>query len=130
MKFPSPWPLLSAFFALAAAITGDAEHDPDDVTLVPAATAKAVYDAAYSGCTDLEIAGRHLVSQQHIRNHYAEDLEVARANRAYMLRKAQTVTALKGNAPLLTWLGRNELGQSLNPEQPLEAEPALEARVG
>jgi hypothetical protein len=117
-------------FGLVATIVGLPQEDSDDDTPIPNLTAKAIVDAAYVGCTDHDIARRHQVTEEHIRERYAIDLEIARGNRAYALRKAQFVTALKGNASLLTWLGRNELGQSLSPQQPLEAEPALGEKVG
>jgi hypothetical protein len=117
-------------FGLVGTIIGIQQDDSDEDTPIPKLTAKAVVDAAYAGCTDHDIARRHLVTEEHIRERYAADLEIARGNRAYVLRKAQFVTALKGNGPLLTWLGRNELGQSLSPQQPLEAEPVLDAKVG
>ena len=130
MKSLSPWPLVSMLFGLVANIVGIPPDDSDDETPIPNLTAKAVVDAAYVGCTDHDIARRHQVTEEHIRERYAADLEIARGNRAYALRKAQFLAALKGNGPLLTWLGRNELGQSLSPQQPLEAEPVLDAKVG
>jgi hypothetical protein len=112
-------------------MVGIPPDDSDEETPIPNLTAKAVVDAAYAGCTDHDIACRHLVTEEHIRERYAVDLEIARGNRAYVLRKAQFITALKGNGPLLTWLGRNELGQSLNPAPPDDdLEPVLPEKVG
>ena len=53
-------------------------------------------------------------------------LKKARAVRHMQIRGLQFDVAKKGNAPMLTWLGRNELGQSLNPASPGERIPQVE----
>ena len=93
-----------------------------------------VYGYAYAGCTDREIADRFGLAEAGVRATYAEVLTKSRAARAFSLRKAQTDLAAgpagggkaAGNASLLTWLGRNELGQSLSPTARGEPEPEVE----
>ena len=86
---------------------------------------------AYAGCTDREIADRFGLTEADVRATYAEVLTKSRAGRAFALRKAQTDLAAgppgggkaAGNGTMLTWLGRNELGQSLSPTARGEPEP-------
>jgi hypothetical protein len=107
--------------------------DPDQGHPIPPLTAKQVEVFAYCGCTDREIADLFMISELHLLDRFGLNLMTIRARRKYDLRKAQfdlAKTGDGGHAQMLTWLGRNELGQSLNPQQPLEGEPVLEERVG
>ncbi len=90
-------------------------------------TPAAVQSYAYNGCTDREIADRFGLAEADVRATFGAVLAMARSVRAYALRKAQTDLATgKGNAAMLTWLGRNELGQALHPAGGGEPEPDVE----
>ncbi len=97
-------------------------------------TPAAVQGYAYAGCTDREIADRFGLTEADVRAAFAAVLAFSRAQRAYLLRRAQTDLAAgppgggkaAGNATMLTWLGRNELGQSLSPTARGEPEPEVE----
>ena len=106
---------------------------PDDLT--PARpTPAAVQAYAYYGCTDPEIADRFGLAEADVRGQFAAALSVGRGQRAFALRRAQTELAIgpagggkpAGHATLLTWLGRNELGQSLTAAAKGEPEPDVE----
>ena len=104
----------------------------DFLSLQPTDT--LVHGFAYAGCTDREIADRFGLAEADVRSAYAAVLTKSRAARAFALRKAQTDLAAgpqgggkaAGNATLLTWLGRNELGQSLSPTVSGEPEPEVD----
>ena len=44
--------------------------------------------------------------------HYADVLRATRAFRAFVIRRKEFEVAKDGSSSMLTWLGRNELGQS------------------
>ena len=97
-----------------------------DELLSTPATPSNVYSYAFSGCTDREIADRFRLTEADVRAAFAAELAVSRAARAYALRRAQTDLAVgKANAPMLHWLGRNDLGQALNPAVRGEPEPEV-----
>ena len=98
------------------------------------ATPTVVFQHAMAGCSDREIADRFGLAEADVRAAYAPELAAARAQRAFALRRAQTELATgvtagggkpAGNGPMLMWLGRNELGQSLSPAARGEPEPEL-----
>jgi len=70
-----------------------------------------------TGCTIDDLAWCLGVSKSCMEKRIKDDpwmnavVEKARADRRLNLRRAQTVTALKGNATMQIWLGKNELGQ-------------------
>jgi len=64
------------------------------------------------GCKNTEIADFFNCSVDTITNRFSDILRKGRAELKKTLRKAQIDYALKGNATLLIWLGKNELGQS------------------
>jgi hypothetical protein len=96
----------------------------------PPLSAKLVEQYAYAGGSDGEIAARFLIDEGSLRRRFPDVLRAARAVRHLTLRKQQFDLAREGNATMLTWLGRNELGQSLNPSQRGEAEPELGEKEG
>jgi len=114
----------------AAGVGGTAAGARTEATAIPELTAALVESFAYAGCTDREIADRFLVDESVIRRDFGPVLTATRALRKFTVRRAQFDAARDGNATMLTWLGRNELGQSLSPQQPLEPEPVLEEKVG
>lgn len=64
------------------------------------------------GCKNTEIADFFNCSVDTITNRFSDILVKGRAELKKTLRKAQIDFALKGNATLLIWLGKNELGQT------------------
>jgi hypothetical protein len=107
--------------------TAVAPDDPEkfDPVQPPVITPEGVYNYAYLGATDSDIADRFLVDEQWLRDRYPRELRSARGLRRFKLRRLQFDLACKLNGPILTWLGRNELGQSLAPTTPGMAEPVL-----
>ena len=103
---------------------------PDDPSEVPEPTAHRVEHYSILGGTEAEIADRFDVDPAALRADFERVLKVSRAMHKLSVRKAQYELALKGNGPMLIWLGRNVLGQSLNPQTPGEAEPDFEAKTG
>jgi hypothetical protein len=125
-----PYQIISAAAAVVAnlvrlIIDQSPWSEADQATAVPMITPKLVEGLAYAGATDAEIADRFLLDESVISNEYRQVLRVARAVRRMQLRGAQFDLAKKGNGPMLTWLGRNELGQSLNPTIPGQPMPSI-----
>ena len=88
---------------------------PKDIDLVK------VEALARIGCPDKDIAMvmgvtwewfSKLKNHSSMRHEIVHALEKGRANGRSSLRRAQWELALKGNATMLIWLGKNELGQS------------------
>ena len=136
------WPMLTLLAVAAGGLLRRRAAGTDLVaaTVVPrqsteqmlaAEASEAVVSSyAYHGCSDREIADRFGLSEADVRGAFAAVLARSRALRAFALRKAQTELATaKGNGPMLTWLGRNELGQSLAPAAGGEPEPDLPAEA-
>jgi hypothetical protein len=127
MKSLSPWPFISMLWAMLGTIFIPSAppplppDDPDEGHPLPPLTAKQVEVFAYCGCTDREIADLFMISESYLLDRFGVNLITIRARRKYDLRKAQfdlAKTGDGGHAQMLTWLGRNELGQSLNPTTP------------
>ena len=78
-----------------------------------------VYKLAAIGATDREIAAWFDVQINTLNYTFADIIEKGRQELRQTLRKAQLNLALKGNATMLIWLGKNILGQS---DLPLETE--------
>jgi hypothetical protein len=75
-----------------------------------------VYDMAFHGCRDTEIAGSLGISDDTLRNNFSDLLSKARENMRDRLRRAQMRAACENlNPTMLIWLGKNELKQSDNP---------------
>jgi hypothetical protein len=113
---------------IRAAIGYDQMHwiDPaDQATAIPPISEKLVEQYAYAGATDREIADRFLIDPADLQRDYPNVLRVARALRSMSIRGLQYDLAKKLNGPMLTWLGRNELNQSLNPTAPGVAPPGF-----
>ncbi len=130
------WPLLTLLAAATAAllrrrVAGDDVQrvvatvvDPGDP---PRPTSATVESYAYVGCTDTEIADRFGLSAEEVRRLYAGVLAVGRGKRTFVLRRAQTDLAVeKMNGSMLIWLGRNDLGQTLEPAAVGVPEPVLD----
>jgi hypothetical protein len=65
--------------------------------------------------TDREIAEFVGINEDTLRYNFKDQLAKGRAEVKISLRRAQIDLALKGNAVMLIWLGKNILGQSDNP---------------
>jgi len=126
-----PYQIISAAAAIIANIirlivSESPWAEADQSSTVPMMTPKLVEQLAYAGGTDAEIADRFLVDESVVATEFRLVLKKARAVRRLQIRGMQFDVAKKGNAPMLTWLGRNELGQSLNPTSPGERMPSIE----
>lgn len=75
---------------------------------------KEVEKLASYGCTNVEIADFFGVTEGTIRKGYSEIITKGKSELKQRLRKAQIEHALKGNATLLIWLGKQLLGQTDN----------------
>mgnify|MGYP007083454290 CR=1 FL=1 len=75
---------------------------------------KEVEKLASYGCTNTEIADFFGVTEGTIRKGYSEIITKGKSELKQRLRKAQIEHALKGNATLLIWLGKQILGQTDN----------------
>lgn len=62
-----------------------------------------------------ELAEYFGVKEQTFRDNFREIVTKARSNTKVRLRQAQIAVALKGNATMLIWLGKQMLGQSDQP---------------
>ena len=82
-----------------------------------------VYKLSALGCTDREIARWWDMDENTLRYNFSEVLEKGRIDIKMNLRRAQLDLALKGNAVMLIWLGKNVLGQSDNPFQAEDEKP-------
>ena len=107
--------------AMLGTIVGPSSQEAgdDEGHALPPLTAKQVEVFAYCGCTDHEIADLFMISEPYLLDRFGMNLLTIRARRRYDLRKAQfdmAKTGDGGHAQMLIWLGRNELGQSLNPK--------------
>ncbi len=87
----------------------------------------AVAKSALNGASDSDIADSLEVSEKYLIRHCRKLLRRVRASRRVHLHRAQFATAMKGNATLLTFLGKHELGQNDSKEN--MAEP-VKAYVG
>ena len=79
---------------------------------------EAAYKLGQLGCTDAEIAAFFGVSDELVRQRKRSDpeflgaLEKGRAAMKLCLRRKQLRVALRGNVPMLIWLGKQLLGQA------------------
>ena len=129
MKSPLGWQMIMAMAgAVLTAAKVKAGNEPGDPPLpkpepetaspIPPLNDHWVEKYAVIGGTDDEIADRFLVDVEKIQTQYADVLRSSRALNKLTLRSAQFNAAVKKtNGTLLTWLGRNVLGQSLSPQQ-------------
>jgi hypothetical protein len=82
-----------------------------------------VYRLAELGCTNKEIAEWFMIKEDTLNYNFAIYLTKGRAGMKRRLRAVQISTALKGNATLLIWLGKQYLGQSDTPINNDENQP-------
>jgi hypothetical protein len=87
---------------------------------------ETVEKLATFGCSACDMADRFLVSEEFIRTRFPDELRRGWARHRIGIRQAQWLYAIKkGGALLLTWLGRNSLGQSHVPLKLTEDEPEV-----
>ncbi len=73
-----------------------------------------VFKLAGIGCKDIEIADWFGIDNNTLRYNFSAELTKGREYLKQSLRRAQLEVALKGNAVMLIWLGKQYLGQSDN----------------
>jgi hypothetical protein len=78
---------------------------------IPQIDPQQVRGLALSGATDGEVADFFSITVEVLRQNFGAILVQARAARRISLRKRQTVVAADGSVPMLTFLGKHELGQ-------------------
>lgn len=83
-----------------------------DRTVIPP---EEVYKLAQIGCKDIEIADWFGIDNNTLRYNFSAELTKGREHLKQSLRRAQLEVALKGNAVMLIWLGKQYLGQSDSP---------------
>lgn len=83
-----------------------------DKTVIPP---EEVYKLSSIGCKDQEIAAWFGIDNNTLRYNFSEELVKGREFLKQSLRRAQLEVALKGNAVMLIWLGKQYLAQSDNP---------------
>lgn len=121
---------LASLIPVIVARIPNTERDPDAASYIPPITERKIENYAIIGGSDAEIADRFDVDPANLRADFETVLRTSRAVGRLSLRRAQYDLAMKGNGPMLTWLGRNLLGQSLDPQTPGEAEPEFEGKNG
>ena len=70
-------------------------------------------------CTNKEIADFFNIAVKTLEYNFADLIQKARMTTKQRLRRAQLEVALKGNVPMLIWLGKNILGQQ---DQPIDTD--------
>jgi len=81
---------------------------------------------AFAGCKNSEIAHILGCDDETLKNNYSPILDKKRAERKAALRAQQTERALKGDIPMLIFLGKNELEQTDRQTQEI---PGVEAAL-
>lgn len=89
-----------------------------DKTVIPP---EEVFKLASIGCKDIEIADWFGVDNNTLRYNFSAELTKGREHLKQSLRRAQLEVALKGNAVMLIWLGKQYLGQT---DSPMDANSA------
>ncbi len=82
-----------------------------------------VYKLASLHCNYQEIAEWFSIPRETLKYNFRDLIQKAYSETNQRLRRAQIETALKGNAIMLIWLGKNMLGQSDNPVGPENTQP-------
>jgi len=84
----------------------------ENQTVVPP---EEVLKLAKLGCSIEEMSDWFQVPSNTLKYNFSEIIAKGRAETKQALRRAQISLALKGNATMLIWLGKNMLGQSDSP---------------
>ena len=85
---------------------------------------------ALAGATDQDLAAHFGCTVAQFRERFGAITGALRAQRRIALRNLQTRLAARGNAQMLIWLGKNELGQTDRPTPDTEPEPELDSKMG
>ena len=103
-----------------------------NVLISAEAIQQRVRSLAVDGASDEEICEICRVSESVLLEMFAGVLREARAQRRVLLRRLQNAAAKKGNAQILSLLGKNELGQDGKERAGDDRwpEPQLDAKVG
>lgn len=88
----------------------------DTKTIIPP---DEVEKLALLHCTNKEIAEFFGIAVKTLEYNFADLIQKARMTTKQRLRRAQLEVALKGNVPMLIWLGKNILGQQ---DQPIDTD--------
>jgi hypothetical protein len=91
-----------------------------------------IRELAIEGATDEEIGVLYGISPAEVVQRFGKLLKESRAERKVLLRKLQNEAAKKGNAGILSLLGKNELGQNGKQRTGVYRwpEPQLDPKVG
>lgn len=82
-----------------------------------------VYKLAKLGASIEEMSDWFQVPRETIKYNFSEIIAKGKAETKHALRRAQIALALKGNATMLIWLGKNMLGQKETSTQQIEINP-------
>jgi len=88
----------------------------DNQTVIPP---EEIQKLARLGCSIEEMSDWFQVPRETIKYNFSDLIAKGRSETKQSLRRAQIALALKGNATMLIWLGKNMLGQS---DSPLDTE--------
>jgi hypothetical protein len=88
----------------------------DNQTVIPP---EEIVKLARLGCSIEEMSDWFQVPRETIKYNFSDLIAKGRSETKQSLRRAQIALALKGNATMLIWLGKNMLGQS---DSPLDSE--------
>jgi hypothetical protein len=93
---------------------------------------EAIRKAAAAGATDRDIMDIYGCTREYLHQHFGLLLLTTRALRRMTLRTLQTKLAIKGNASMLSLLGKCELGQNAHAAKTTERipEPQLDYKMG
>ncbi|MGD0771049.1 MAG: hypothetical protein ABSB42_22925 [Tepidisphaeraceae bacterium] len=90
-----------------------------------------IHKLAINGATNRDISELLKIGEPELEERFGALLVEARAERRVMLRKLQNAAAQKGNAGILTLLGKHELGQTKpGASDDHWPEPQLDPKVG
>jgi hypothetical protein len=84
----------------------------ENQTVIPP---EEIVKLAKLGCSIEEMSDWFQVPRETIKYNFSDQIAKGRSETKQALRRAQIALALKGNATMLIWLGKNMLGQQENP---------------
>ena len=84
-----------------------------------------VLKLARIGCTYQEMADFFSCDKSTLRNRFSDLIKEGHSEVKQSIRRAQIEVALKGNASMLIWLGKQVLGQRDQPKEQLEGAGAV-----
>lgn len=76
-----------------------------------------VFKLASIGCTQQEIADWFQCDKSTLRNRFSDVIKEGHSEIKQSIRREQLAVALKGNATMLIWLGKQMLGQKEQPKE-------------